>query len=81
MASHQVKTALLVLAFVVACMAAITLQAIVMVCRMSLDLQERMAVHGAPIVTQVKFGKCCCKYLCEDWLIQLVGKTFEVVAY
>jgi len=58
MASHQIETALLVLAFIVACLAAISLQAIVMVCRISLDLQERVAVHGAPIVTRVKFSKC-----------------------
>jgi len=58
MASHQIETALLVFAFMVACLAAITLQTIVMVCRLSLDLQEWMAVHGAPIITRVKFGKC-----------------------
>ena len=38
-------------------------------------------VRGTPIVTRVKFGKCRHKYLCEDWLNELVGKTFEVVAY
>ena len=61
MASHQIETVLLLLTFIVACMAAITLQAIVMVCRMSLDLQEQIAVCSAPIMTRVKFGKCRCK--------------------
>ena len=71
MASHQIKTALLVLAFIVACrsshptpdlpanrMAAVTLQVIISVCWMSLDLQEWVVVRGAPIMTRVKFGKC-----------------------
>ena len=58
MASHQIETVLLVLAFIVACMAAVALHAFVVVCRMSLDLQERVVVHGTPIVMRVKFGKC-----------------------
>jgi len=28
------------------------------VCRLALDLQERVSVWGTPIVTRVKFGKC-----------------------
>ena len=59
MASYQIETALLVLAFIVACMAALALHAFAVVCRMSLDLQECVAVRGTPIVTRVKFGKCC----------------------
>jgi len=58
MASHQVETALLILAFVVVFMAAAAVYAFVGVCWMSLDLQERVAVRGTPIVTRVKFGKC-----------------------
>jgi len=61
MASHQIETALLVLAFVVVFMAAVALYTFAVVCRMSLDLQERVAVRGTPIVTRVKFGKCRCK--------------------
>ena len=58
MASHQIETTLLVLAFVVVFMAAVALYAFTAVCRVSLDLQERVAVRGTPIVTRVKFGKC-----------------------
>ena len=58
MASHQVETALLLLALVVVFMVAAALYAFAGVCRMSLDLQERVAVRGTPIVTRVKFGKC-----------------------
>jgi len=58
MASHQIETALLVLAFIVACTAAVALYAFTAVCRMSLNLQEQVAVRGTPIVTWVKFGKC-----------------------
>jgi len=58
MASHQVETALLVFAFLAAFMAAVALFAFARVCRMSLDLQERVVVRGTPIVTRVKFGKC-----------------------
>jgi len=61
MASHQIEVALLVLTFVTAFMAAIALYAFSVVCWMSLDLQERVAVRGTPIVTRVKFGKCCRK--------------------
>jgi len=81
MGSHQIETALLILAAIIFCAVAVTLHAFMVVCQMSLDLQERVAVHGTPIVTRVKFSKCRCKYLCKDRLIQLVGKTFEVVAY
>jgi len=58
MASYQVETVLLVLAFVVAFSAAAALYTFAMVCWMSLDLQEQVAVRGTPIVTRVKFGKC-----------------------
>jgi len=58
MASHQIETALLVLALIIASMAAIALHAFMAVYQMFLDLQEQVAVHGAPIVTRVKFGKC-----------------------
>ena len=58
MVSHQIEMALLILAFVVACMATIALYAFMAVCRMSLDLQEWVAVRGTPIVTRVKFSKC-----------------------
>jgi len=61
MASHQVETALLVLAFTVLFMAAAALYTFAGVCRMSLDLQERVAVRGTPIITRVKFSKCRCK--------------------
>ena len=61
MASHQIETALLILAFVVVFMAAASVYAFVGVCWMSLDLQEWVAVQGTPIVTRVKFGKCCRK--------------------
>jgi len=58
MASHQIETALLILSLVVVFMAATALYAFAGVCRMSLDLQEQVAVRGTPIVTRVKFGKC-----------------------
>jgi len=58
MASHQVEMILLALACVAAFMAAIALYAFMAVCRMSLDLQEQVAIRGTPIVTRVKFGKC-----------------------
>ena len=58
MASYQIETAFLVLAFTAAFMAAAALYAFAMVCWMSLDLQEWVAVRGTPIVTKVKFGKC-----------------------
>ena len=58
MASHQIKTALLLLAVVAVFMAAAALYAFARVCRMALDLQERVAVRGTPIVMRVKFGKC-----------------------
>ena len=58
MASHQIDTTLLVLAFVVVFMAAAAVCAFARVCWMSLDLQERVAVRGTPIITRVKFGKC-----------------------
>jgi len=58
MASYQIETALLILAFVAALLAATALYAFAVVCRMSLDLQERVAVRETPIVTRVKFGKC-----------------------
>ena len=61
MASYQVETVLLVLAFIVAFSAAAVLYAFALVCRLSLDLQEWVAVRGTPIVTRVKFGKCCRK--------------------
>jgi len=44
MASHQVETALLILALIVAFMAAFALYAFTAVCQMSLDLQEWVAV-------------------------------------
>jgi len=58
MASYQLETALLVLAFIVVGMAAAALHAFAAVCRMSLTLQEHVAVRGTPIVTRVKFNKC-----------------------
>ena len=58
MASYQVETVLLVLATVVALSIAAALYAFALVCQMSLDLQEQVAVRGTPIVTRVKFGKC-----------------------
>jgi len=61
MASHQIETVFLVLAFIAAFMAALALYAFAAVCQMSLALQERVAVRGTPIVTRVKFGKCRCK--------------------
>jgi len=61
MASYQIETALLILALVVVFSVAGALYAFAQICRMSLDLQERVAVWGTPIVTRVKFGKCCRK--------------------
>jgi len=61
MAFHQLETALLILSLVVACLAGFALYAFTVVCRMSLDLQERVAVRGTPIMMRVKFGKCCRK--------------------
>ena len=61
MESYKTETALLVFGFCLACIAVVALQAIIMVSRMSLDFQERVAVHGTPIITRVKFGKCCRK--------------------
>jgi len=61
MASYQVETALIVLSLLVALVGAIALYAFATVCRMSLDLQEWVAIRGTPIVTRVKFGKCRCK--------------------
>jgi len=58
MVSHTMETALLVVAFLFACVAIVMAQAIITVCHMSLTLQERVAVQGTPIVTRVKFGKC-----------------------
>ena len=58
MAFHQVETVLLILALVVVFMAAVALHAFVRVCRLSLDLQEQVAIRGTPIMTRVKFGKC-----------------------
>jgi len=61
MASYQVETFLLILALIVVSMVAGALYALTQICRMSLDLQERVAVRGTPIVTRVKFSKCRCK--------------------
>ena len=61
MVSFQVETALLVLLIGVALAVTAALYAFATVCRMSLDLQERVAVRGTPIVMRVKFGKCCRK--------------------
>jgi len=61
MASHQIETALLVLSLIVVAMVVSALYVFVVVCWMSLDLQEQVAVRGTPIVTRVKFGKCCRK--------------------
>ena len=58
MASYQIETVLLFLALVVVFSAAGALYALAQICRMSLDLQERVVVRGTPIVTRVKFGKC-----------------------
>ena len=58
MASHQIETALFFLAVVVLCALAAAVLAFAGVCRLALDLQERVSVRGTPIVTRVKFGKC-----------------------
>ena len=58
MASYQIEAVLLVLALIVAVVAAFALYAFTVVCRMSLELQERIVVRGTPIVTRMKFGKC-----------------------
>jgi len=58
MASHQIKTALLVLAIVVLFVVAAAVLAFAGVCRLALDFQERVSVRGTPIVMRVKFGKC-----------------------
>ena len=54
----MIKTTLLVLGFCFACVVVVALQAIIMVCRMTLTLQEQVAVQATPIVMRVKFGKC-----------------------
>ena len=61
MESHTIESALLVLGFCFACVAVVALQAIIMVSHMTLTLQEQVAVRATPIVTRVKFGKCCYK--------------------
>jgi len=61
MASYQIETALIALTLLVVLVGALALHAFVAVCRMSLDLQEWVAVRGTPIVTRVKFGTCSCK--------------------
>jgi len=58
MASHQVELVLLILSIMVVFTAAFALYAFTAVCRMSLDLQEQVAVWGTPIVMRVKFGEC-----------------------
>ena len=58
MASHQIETALFLLAVVIFGALAAAMLAFAGVCRLALDLQERVAVRGTPIVTRVKFGKC-----------------------
>jgi len=58
MASHQIETALLILSLVVVFSASMALYAFVVVCRMALDFQERVAVRGTPIAMRVKFSKC-----------------------
>jgi len=58
MESHTIQTALLVLGFCFACVAVVALQAIIMVSRMTLTLQERVAVWATFIMTRVKFGEC-----------------------
>jgi len=58
MASHQIETALLLLAVVVLAALVAAVLAFTGVCRLALDLQERVSVQGTPIVTKVQFGKC-----------------------
>jgi len=58
MASHQIETALLVLAVVVLFVVSAAVLAFAGVCRLALDLQERVSVRGTPVVTKVRFGKC-----------------------
>ena len=58
MASHQIETVLFLLAVVVLCALAAAVLAFAGVCRLALDLQERVSVRGTPIVTRVQFGKC-----------------------
>ena len=58
MASHQVETALLLVAIVVLFVVGAAVLAFVGACRLALDLQERVSVRGTPIVARVKFGKC-----------------------
>ena len=73
MESHMMETALLVFGFGLLCITMMTIQGILSLCQMSLDLQEQVAVWGTLFMARMKFGKC--------WLIQLVGKMFKVVAY
>jgi len=58
MASHQIETALFLLAVVVLFALASAVFAFAGVSRLALDLQERVSVRGTPIVMRVKFGKC-----------------------
>ena len=58
MASHQIETVFFLVAVVVVSAIAAALYTLAGVCRMTLDLQERVAVRGTPVVVRVKFGKC-----------------------
>jgi len=58
MASHQIETALFLLAVVVLFALAAALLALAGVCRLALDLQARVVVRETPIVTKVQFRKC-----------------------
>jgi len=58
MALHQIETALLLLALVVVFAVAAAVFTFAGVCRLALDLQERVSVRGTPVVTRVSIGKC-----------------------
>ena len=56
--SHYIEAAFFFLTVVVLCTLAAAVLAFAGVCRLALDLQERVSVRGTPIVTRVKFSKC-----------------------
>jgi len=57
----MIKTALLVLGISFLCAAVMCLQAILLACWMTLDLQEWVVVCNTPIVVRMTFGKCRCE--------------------
>jgi len=61
MESPMIETALLILSFGFLCAAVVSLQAIMLACQMTLELQEWVAVWGIPVVVWMSLSKYCCK--------------------